>query len=135
MYKCKYFKIHELVPPNVYEERGERAWYLLDNRMLMVIDRLREKFGLMTINNYEFGGVREWAGLRTSNSPYYSAYSQHSFGRAFDIIFKDTSTDRVRNHILANQEEFPEIGGIELGTSWLHIDGRNHDSKILTFKG
>ena len=135
MYKCEYFKIHELVPPAVYEARGEKAWELMDDRLLKTIDYLRERFGPATINNYEYGGDRQWSGLRTPESPYYSPYSQHSFGRAADIIFKDETVDEVRSFLLDNPQllDLRYINAVELDTSWLHIDVRNTD-RIKTFK-
>ena len=132
-YACRHFIIEELVPPIVFNARGILAWELLDAGMLRVLDRLRDKFGPMTINNWKWGGSREWSGLRIPISPYYSQYSQHSFGRAFDIVFQDVDVNTVREYILNNQYEFPEIGGVELETSWLHIDGRNYEG-IKTFK-
>ena len=40
MYKCENFSIHELVPPNVFYNRGEKAWELLDERLLITLDSL-----------------------------------------------------------------------------------------------
>ena len=125
MYICDHFFIHELVPRHVYAERGAKAWELLDDRMLRLIDRLREKFGKMTINNWYWGGDREWSGLRTAGSPFYSPYSQHSFGRAFDAIFDEVGIETVRQYILNNPDEFPELMSLELDVSWLHGDVRN----------
>jgi hypothetical protein len=131
-YKCTHFKIHELVPEAIYTDRGEKAWELLDVNALMALDALRDEYGSMTVNNYEYGGNRQWSGLRTGDSPYYSATSQHSFGRAFDCLFKDANVDDVRNDILANPDKFPFINAVELGTSWLHWDTRNC-RRIMTF--
>ena len=119
IYKCQYFKIHELVPPHVYKERGEKAWELIDDRILKTIDMLRKDLGEATINNYEFGGDRQWSGLRTPDSPFYSPYSQHTFGRAVDILFKDVSAETVRKFILNNPDkyEFKSITAVELDTS------------------
>jgi hypothetical protein len=55
MIKAKYFKIHELVPPKVYQVRGEKAWQLIDPKLISLIDALREEFGSATINNYIVG--------------------------------------------------------------------------------
>jgi hypothetical protein len=132
MYTCKFFEIEELVHPQVFQDRGYKAWMLLDKGLLMAIDRLRERFGPMIINNWKFGGERKWSGLRNPDCPDYSQYSQHTFGRAFDILFTETSVDDVRRYILNHEDEFPEIGGVELNTSWLHIDGRNAEG-IRTF--
>ena len=127
MYKCEFFKIHELVPPAVLRDRGEAAWYLLDERALITLDRLRKRYGRMTVNNYHWSGDRLWSGLRTQNSPYWRQYSQHSFGRAFDSIFTDVLIDDVRVDILhsPNHDDFKLIGSIELEVSWLHFDVRN----------
>jgi hypothetical protein len=51
MYKCNHFSVHELVPRSVFEKRGERAWQLLDERLLITLDRLRERYGSTTVNN------------------------------------------------------------------------------------
>lgn len=134
MYKCKWFNIKELVSKETYAKRGEKSWQLMDDRLLMTIDKLREKYGKMTINSWSFGGNRNWAGLRTSDSPWYSTYSQHTFGRAVDIIFNDITAEEVRKDILADPDSdvFASINSFEEGTSWLHIDVRNVD-RILTF--
>jgi hypothetical protein len=134
MYKCEHFVIEELVPPQVFKDRGEKAWQLLDDRMLITLDRLREKYGSMTVNNWKWGGDREWSGLRTSDSPYYSKYSQHSFGRAADVIFKHITAEEVRQAILENPDDptFELINSFEEGVSWLHFDVRNCD-RVLTY--
>jgi len=133
MYKCEHFKIQELVPPKVYEDRGEKAWELLDERALRTIDCLRHDYGTCTINNWSYGGDRCWSGLRTVESPYYSPYSQHSFGRAFDCIFKHATAEEIRQDILENRRFYPHLSAMELGTSWLHLDCRN-SAKIKVFR-
>jgi len=127
MYKCRYFDIRELVPPSVYDDRDERAWELLDSRMLITLDALRLRYGPITVNNWHTGGDRHWSGLRTPDSPWYKPYSQHTFGRAADCIFHSTDAESVRQDILANPDarEFELIMSIELGTSWIHFDVRN----------
>ena len=87
MYICKHFKIQELVPPEVFKIRGEKAWELLDERALITLDAIRNRYGTTIVNDYDNGGKRKWSGLRTSESPYFSPYSQHTFGRAFDCVF------------------------------------------------
>ena len=135
MYKCKYFAVHELVPPAVFAKRGEKSWELLDERLLITLDKLRKRYGPMTVNNYYWGKDREWSGLRTSDSPYYSRFSQHTFGRAADCLFQNLSAEQVRQDILADplNDDFKLIGSIELGVSWLHFDVRNcHALKTYT---
>lgn len=133
--KSKHFKIHELVPKHIYKKYGKRAWKFIDEKLILTIDALKDKFpdGSMTINNYKWKGDRHWSGLRTPESSWYSETSMHSFGKAVDAVFSKYTTDEVRNYILNNPSEFPYIKGIELGVSWLHIDVRNED-KLVQFK-
>ena len=133
-YKCKHFAIHELVPKAVLKKRGEKAWELLDDRLLITLDRLRKRYGKMTVNNWKFGGPRQWSGLRTELSPCGTIYSQHRFGRAADALFADVTAEQVRNDALANPNDecFEHIGSIELGISWFHFDTRNCD-RIKTY--
>jgi len=127
MYTCKHFRIQELVPPAIYDARGEKAWELLDERLLITLDKLRDRYGPVTVNNWHSGRDREWSGLRTKDSPFYSPTSQHSFGRAADCLFSHTDAESVRQEILAAPDDasFKLIGSIELGVSWLHVDVRN----------
>lgn len=130
-YRTKYFRIEELVSPQTFKDRGEKAWELLDNRLLVTLDELRERYGPMTINNWYWGGERKWSGLRTPESPWYSQYSQHTFGRAADILFADTTVDQVRQDIVDDSKQFRHdeiysfITAVEDDVSWLHIDVRN----------
>ena len=135
MYKCDHFKIQELVSPGVYKDRGDKAWELLDDRLLMTLDKLRERYGPIIVNNWANGGDRQWSGFRTPGSPFYSKYSQHSFGRAADCLFSRTTAGIVRQDILLKpfDSAFMLIGAIELGVSWLHFDVRNCD-RIKTFR-
>jgi hypothetical protein len=135
IYKCEHFIIEELVDPDTFKARGQRAWELLDNRLLWTLDRLRMRYGSMTVNNWKWGKDRQWSGLRTPASPWYSTYSQHSFGRAADCLFADYTAEQVRQDILDNpdDEDFKYINSIELGVSWLHFDIRNCD-RIKAFK-
>lgn len=141
-YKCTYFKIHELVDPEIYHSRGEKAWQLFDYRLLELIDNLREHYreeynASMTINDWKWGGNRQWSGLRTPSSKYYSSTSQHSYGRAVDFILKDVKTKKridmsiIRQEIIDNPDEFlfDPITCIENfdGMTWAHIDIRNWD--------
>lgn len=131
MYECKHFKIYELVPQQTYEDRGDKAWQLFDDRLLLFIDFLREKFGPITINDWWWGGDNQWRGLRIPNTPYYRTYSMHSHGKALDLIFRDTPAEEVRQWLDNNQERWMSATGLESitveeGVSWLHIDLRNN---------
>ena len=128
--KSKYFKIHELVPKKMYIRYGEDAWRYVDRELIADLDRLKEVFskGKMTINNYHWDGDRQWSGIRTPESKYYNYGSQHSYGRAFDIVFSEYTAKEVRRYILDHQDEFIGITRMEDGVSWLHMDKANTSS-------
>jgi len=132
------FKIQELVPKHIYEERGDRSWELIDARLIETIDTLKAIFskGTITINNWLWDGNRNWSCLRTPASPDYSETSQHTFGRAVDMKFSAYDEAYVRNYIIQHPDEFPYVNGIEdfKGMTWVHVDVRNSDT-VKVFKG
>ena len=136
--KSKYFKITELVPLQLSSILHEDIlWNLIDNNLIQSLDKIKEVFnkGSIIINSYMWSGDRNQSGLRTKDSKHYNENSQHSTGKAADMIFSAYTTDEVRDYILSHQDEFPLVGGIELETSWLHVDVRpRKDGRILTFK-
>ncbi len=134
MYKCKHFAIHELLPPHLFNQMGEKGWKLLDPRMLWTLDQLRDRYGSMTVNSYYWGGKREWSGLRTPNSPYYSETSGHTTGTAADVLFARHRSQKVRDDIFENPDDkaFKFITELELGISWFHFSVRN-SPKLTTY--
>lgn len=125
MYKPKHFDIKELIPRHVWEDRGESALELLDPRAVQTLDQLRDQFGKITVNDWSWGGNNQWRGLRTIQCPIGAKYSQHHYGRGFDCTFHETTTETVRQFILANPDRFPFITFVELDTPHLHFDVRN----------
>ena len=51
MYKPEFFTAQELVPPAIYQRRGDKSLELLDDRLLATMDQLRHTFGPCTVNN------------------------------------------------------------------------------------
>ena len=136
MYRCKYFQLEELLPKYLYEKLETEnklniAWILLDERVLKTLDLLRENFGPITVNDWKWGGSNHYRGFRSADCQVGATYSQHKFGRACDCIFKNVTTDEVRNRIIANPSNFPYIRGIELDVSWLHFDVRNSGELVV----
>lgn len=131
--RSKYFKIQELVGKDIYDRRGEKAWELLNPNLITLVDRVKKAFpqGTMTINNWLWKGDRSESGLRTGDSDYYSPTSQHSLGNAIDCVFSYYSTDIVRDYIRSNLKEFPELRGVEVDVSWLHVDVRNREDLLV----
>lgn len=126
--------LDEYLPKDIYLKYANRPQILLgliDERLIKADQLLRDKFGAVTINNWWVGGNREWSGLRTKESPYYSLTSQHTFGRASDKLFAHAPAEVVRKYIQANWKELG-ITCIESDVSWVHSDVRNwNGSEIL----
>lgn len=138
MYTPKHFAAHEYVPEETYKRFGEQSFMFIDDRLLRFDDFLREQFGTITINNWYWNGDRMWSGLRTPNSPYYSTYSQHSFGKASDKIFRDVTAEEVRIWLKQNVDIWQQKTGIksitlERGVSWVHLDVRNNQEGYNSF--
>ena len=115
--------LDEYIPKDLYlkfQNKPHILISLLDDRLIKSDQMLRDKFGPMTINNWWSGGDRNWSGLRTPDSPYYSMTSQHSYGRASDKLFK-VSAQEVREYIKQNWKQIG-ITRIEDNVSWVHSD-------------
>lgn len=142
MYRCKHFEIRELVPPEEYRVMGDSAWWLLDVRMLMTLDALRKRYGMVIVNTWHSPVLQQHYGYRcqsgyrnrfhyASVSEYFKSHSQHKYGRAADCLFASTTAAQVRKDILSNPDWFPLITAVEDGVSWLHFDVRNCDSMMV----
>lgn len=103
---------------------------LIDSRLIIADQKLRDIFGPVTINNWWNGGERQWSGLRLPASPDYSLTSQHSYGRSSDKLFKNVSAEEVRLYIITHYKELG-ITCIEKNVSWLHSDCRNYNGLLI----
>ena len=131
MYIPRYFQPYELVPPDLYRQRGDKCLELIDERVLITLDTLRDTFGPCTINDWYWGGAFEQSGLRTPDAPEFSPTSQHTFGRAMDCKFKAVSAEQARQTVMANKPLFPYITFLENDVTWFHFDVRNGVRLVL----
>lgn len=134
MYIPVHFKLYELLPEDYYNEMypvfGNFLWNIFCRTGLETIDALREEYGRMLANDWYWGGKNQYRGYRPPECKIGAKLSQHRFGRAFDLIPLDTKLEVIRRDILAGK--WPQIKGLELNVSWLHIDFRN-SSRLVTF--
>jgi hypothetical protein len=128
-YRPRHFELYELVPRDVFEARGLAAWELLDDRALVTLDALREKFGACVVNNWRDGGPYHESGLRSFDTATGARYSQHRFGRAVDCKFSGATPREVFDYVVAHAAEFPLLTTLEDVNdtpTWLHFDVRNN---------
>ena len=130
-YIPKFFQAYELVPPDIYHLKKNKCFELIDVRVLVTLDGLREMFGPCTVNDWHWGGQLEQSGLRTTDAPEFSPTSQHTFGRAMDCKFKKASAAEVRQFVIKNRQSFPHITFLESDVDWFHFDVRNTKPIVL----
>jgi hypothetical protein len=143
-YHPKYFALNEVIPPTIIAERGERAWSLMDDRILRGADWLREMFGPAVINGRFGGKVFTESGLRDPFTATGAKFSQHKFGRALDLKFTRVTAKEVYEYIIRNPGEarangITTVEDIAFTGNWLHIDARKlpetfPDNGILVVK-
>lgn len=142
MYKCKYFKISELVNPALIKQYGEaNCWMFFDDRLLKYADHIREKYGPVIVNG---SGLTD-CGARAIDSKTGASLSAHKLFRALDLhivnIEKKCGSDKakkaqeykkVREEILKD----PAWSFINFETTsngqpiwWLHSDTYNRDKR------
>lgn len=133
-YKCKHFRIEELVDKLTFDRFGEKSWMFFNQSALKSLDSIREYFGVQVIvNNWLWGGELQYRGLRPKYVQVGSEYSQHRLGNAFDCTLEGVTADKVREEILKNKDKegFELITCVENKVSWLHFDCRNIENRIL----
>ena len=89
--------LDEYIPESLYRKYESKPHILvglIDKCLVLADQMLRKEFGPVTINNWWSGGDRNWSGVRTSDSSYFSQTSQHSLGRASDKIFRNATAKK-----------------------------------------
>jgi len=81
-YRCKYFKIKELVHPSFLTTNENILWMLFDERVLKGADRIRELYGACTVN---VDGLTD-CGLRKMGSKTGAKYSAHCFDSDTEML-------------------------------------------------
>lgn len=130
MYKCKNFKIYELVSPKIYNKYGDRAWQFFDVNLLKAIDECSDAFGTLIVNDWKWNNSKNnftESGLRSFTFGSIESMSLHKLGKAVDLKSAKYTAEEMRQYIFDNPEKFKHIKAIELGVSWLHIDVRNRE--------
>jgi len=149
------FYLDELVCPEMYQHFGEKARWFIRPEAIRILQHLRDRFRIMTINNWsQYGtvsaemylafdsaialkyftqsGLRPWFitidGKQLLN-PVGAQFSQHKFGSAFDPKFTNATPAEVRLDIIKHfASTYKPLGltTIEANTKgWLHFDCRN----------
>ena len=135
-YIPKHFQPYELVSRETYDlfkRQGklDQIWWLFDPRILLVGDRIRNRYGKITCNDWWYGGSNHYRGWRPALCRVGTAHSQHRFGRALDLIPEKVTVDEIRHEIIDEGEDFGFITCVEADVSWLHVDCRNYQGLLI----
>lgn len=141
-YTPRHFATHEIVPPQVWEDRGDKALHLMNPHILEVADFLRLIYGPAFINTYKLSsavqaayGHRQHSGLRLPDSPYYRPYSQHSYGNAVDMLFRDITAEEIRKDVQEGKLVLPHPVVFEKDVAWLHVACANYSGLVTMVDG
>jgi uncharacterized protein YcbK (DUF882 family) len=139
-YKAEHFILPELVDRETYLFYGDKAWEFLDPRLLYSLDSIwemvnRTKRRRVFVNNWFWGGNRQWSGFRSTTCILGANNSPHRRGQAYDFIVEGLHAHEVRDRIISYQfcEGFQYITRMEhlkndVPISWVHIDCVNIES-------
>lgn len=136
----KNFYLHELVDKTTYERFGDFSQRFLDKDTVNVLQFFRDRYGSTTVNNWRQGGNFQYRGFRPPNCTIGGMFSQHKYGRAFDINCKNATPDEIREDILKNEYDFilqglTRIEDGDFAPTWMHFDcAWTGDNKIHIVK-
>lgn len=145
MYKCKYFKIQELVCPHVYKKYGDKAWEFFNKEFLKDLDTIREVLEVpIVINNWHIKGSYKESGNRCQLCSIVAKkivnkelnMSMHNLYQAFDLKPKGLEIKKAVEMVMDNVHRFKVIKRIEnpdYTLTWLHIDTKGHHKGIRIF--
>ena len=136
----KNFFLDEYIPKEMY--RAYPDWMLLrpvNYNLINAYQKVRERHGARTLNNWWNGGNRNESGLRIVGQAYYKPLASHAFFNAGDSI-GITPVQEIWEDIETNYKKvYRELGvrAIEKGlkVSWLHLDMGNFEGLQTYDKG
>ena len=142
MYKCKYFKIQELISPIVYNKWGDMAWMFFNPEVLKDLDTIRETYGSpIVINNWSVGGNLRQCGLRSNMDEMVKAkktlyLSAHCLACGFDLHASNGNNKALWqhcSHLIINKKlkMFKRLENLKDTPTWTHCDAFQTNSGII----
>jgi len=145
------FYLDELVPPELYLQFGHKAHWFIRIEVVYILQRLRNRFGPLIVNNWSDGGkitAKEFlelpefeslkrfseSGFRLPTTLTGAPLSFHKYGAAADPKFLKATVENIKENIIKDFHYYQEVGltTIEKNTTnWLHFGIRNTLRKEL----
>lgn len=130
------FKLKELVHPDLLSSIGDRAADFLHPMLPIVLQSLRDEFGLIIVNGRYHGIDFIDSGLRMPDGDVGARLSAHRFGCAADLKFLDADPEQVQHYINQNNVVYPHITRMEnaaITKTWLHVEVGQRYGDIVVF--
>jgi hypothetical protein len=125
------FYLDEFVCPEIYSARGAKAAQLIDIRIVLAVQFLRNTIGKpIRLNTWWNGGNLDERGLRTMDTKTGARWSQHKYGRAADISIEGMTPQQIQSVILQYEEMMitkqwiTVLEDVRDTATWCHIDCR-----------
>jgi len=110
MYTPSHIKPYELVPQEFYEHLTQvykktpnklnLIFSMFNPTLLWTADHLRKRYGLITINNWYYGGSLKYRGWRPMDCSVGAMLSTHKMGTGLDADFKDATAEEIRQDLI-----------------------------------
>lgn len=124
--------LDEVVHPSIYSARGEKSIELLDMRIIVGAQSIRDIIDRpMIFNNWWDGGKLQNRGLRPFDAAVGAKFSQHKYGRAVDFHVPGMTIAQIHEVIMAHENQLLGAGLITTiedkrdTPTWVHIDCRH----------
>jgi len=135
--------LDEVIHPDIYSQRGQKSIQLIDIRIVLAAQLLRDTIGKpIHINNWWHGGKFQNRGLRPFNSTVGARWSQHKYGRGLDFHIEGMTPSQIQAVILQHEEMFitkqwiTVMEDVRDTPSWVHIDCRyTGEDQIVIVRG
>jgi len=144
------FDIREFVPKSIWDRFGKSSTWFIDEKTVKVAEFYKDFFSryfknqrgtelkavIIKVNDWQWGGSRQYSGFRPPDCTVGASLSQHRFGAAFDceiiLVFHDGRREEVDykeiHKIIQDYEStFIEAGvsrieDVKIAKGWLHTD-------------
>jgi hypothetical protein len=142
IYRPQFFKLYELVCPEVYNKFGDMAWQFLDDKNVINLDWVRRTLDKrITVNNWYDGGELDERGLRCIQCKMVRDkcmqgqiyVSPHILGRAYDFDVEGMAAAEVRVWLAINKDKIPYPIRLENNVNWVHMDSEETGLKVQIF--
>ncbi len=128
-------QITEMVPPEIYNELGEKAWDAIHPELVSLVCQIKDFFkdkqviintwASSTSDQRKYGYFTE-RGYRNPESTTGAKNSAHKKGKAFDFDVWEGSrridSDNVRKQLMNHLYLFPSLKAMEIKVNWTHLD-------------